>query len=117
MRTRWLILALVGGLVTGVLAQRTVTFERFDVADTAVGLTLTTLDPAGAPPITWCEGRIETAQIRVADRRAVAVSATTGRVLEVGDVLTFESHDAAVNARFMKTGSTTGVVQMACEAR
>ena len=114
---RRLVLSLAGVFtitVTFVLAQRTVTFQRLDVTDTAVGLATTTTDPAGRAPITQCQGRVETAQIRLLDLRAVAVSATTGRVLEVGDVIDLDTHDAAENVRFMKTGSTSAVVQIEC---
>ena len=97
-----------------VLAQRTVTYEKLHVTDGPDGLASATLDPPGEAQITRCQGRLETAQIRLLDLRAGTVSATTGRVLEVGDVVDLDTHDSASNVRFAKTGSTTGVLNVEC---
>lgn len=105
------ICALLGG---GVLAQRVVTFEKFQVADTPVGLSALTLDPVGSPQMTHCVLRIETAQVRLMDRRAGTVGSTTGRRVDIGDLVDVTNYDYAVNLRLVKTGSTTGVVQAEC---
>ena len=101
-------------LAATALAQRAgTTFERLDVADTAVGFAEATLDPAGLPQIRACQGRVETAQIRYRFDGG-AVTATTGILLEIGDVVDIANHADASAVRFVKTGSTTGVVQAMC---
>ena len=90
------------------------TYQRLDVTDGPVAIASATLDPPGQLQIQTCEARLETAQIRMADLRAVTVSSATGRIVEIGDVLTFATHGDATNARFAKTGSTTGVLMIEC---
>ena len=96
------------------LAQQTRTFQRVDVTDGPVAIADGTLQPVGQSPVTRCTARLETAQIRFADSRAVTVSATTGRVLEIGDVIDLESPSDVAFVRFAKTGSTTGVLMLEC---
>lgn len=109
-----LLIAATLALATSAFGQRSVTFEKFQVTDTAVGLADATTDPVSAPQIRACQGRVETGEIRVLDQRAGTVGSTTGLVLGVGEAFTFDSHDLASEARFIKTGSTTGVVQITC---
>lgn len=113
MRRIGLSLVLIGGAWAVVTAQ-TRTYERIVIADTAVGLAATTLEPAGQAPVTRCEGRLEDAQVRVLDVRARAVGATTGRLLDIGDVVTLSTPSDAASVRFVKTGSTTGTLSVEC---
>lgn len=108
-----LIVLLVLG-ATALWAQQFPTYQRIVVADTAVGLSDATLAPAGYVPVTRCEGRVEDAQIRTLDVRAGTVGATTGRLLEVGDIVTLSDPVTAASARFAKTGSTTGTLYVEC---
>ena len=104
----FLILAAVG-----LLAQRAVTFEKLQVADTPVGLAVGTLDVTGVGQVRACQARVETAQIRYRFDGGV-VTSTTGMLLEIGDVLDVANHADASALRFAKTGSTTGVVSASC---
>lgn len=90
------------------------TFVRLDVTDTPVGLPAAILEPPGQLPVTRCAGRVETAQVRFGDVRAVTVAATTGRILDIGDTVVFASPGDAAGVRFVKTGSTTAVVMVEC---
>ena len=96
------------------LAQRAgTTFEKLQIADTAVGFATATLEPPGVSQITTCEARLETAQARYRFDGG-AVSATTGMLLEMGDVLEVGNHADARALRLVKTGSTTGVLSVSC---
>mgnify|MGYP001617057578 CR=1 FL=1 len=98
---------------TALLAQRTVTFEKLQVTDTVIGLAFATLNPPNAPGQAACEARAETAQMRYRFDGGT-VGSTTGILFEVGDVLTLDHPADAGALRFVKTGSTTGVVQVQC---
>jgi len=107
-----LVFLLIAGL--GLLAQRAgTTFEKLQIADTAVGFATATLEPPGVSQITTCEARLETAQARYRFDGG-AVSATTGMLLEMGDVLEVGNHADARALRLVKTGSTTGVLSVSC---
>ena len=101
-------------MTAALVAQRAVTFERLLITDGPVALSTATTDPVGQAQITACEGRLETAQARAADQRAVTVGATTGRLYEIGDIVTISGHDFAANLRFAKTGSTTAELRIEC---
>ena len=108
--TLGLLLTVLGGVA---VAQETRTYENLSVTDGPVAISAATLQPTGQAPVTRCAGRVETAQIRVADSRAVTVASATGRVLEVGDTLELSAPDLS-SVRFAKTGSTTGVLILEC---
>jgi len=104
-------------LLTGVaFAQsRKFTFEQLTVAGSAVGITSTVLaTPAGGQPLALCVARLETAQIRFRVD-GTDPSATVGTVLDPGDVLTIPRIEDASVVRFIRTGSTSGVLDIHCE--
>ncbi len=114
MRGRVFSLVIIGFLTsTAMVLAQTRTFEKFQVADTEVGLSAATLHPTGQLPIFQCEGRLETASVRYRYDFGT-VGSTTGILLEVGDVLPIESAQDAAGIRFVKTGSTTAVFQVGC---
>jgi len=100
--------------LAGVVLAQTRTFQRLVIADTAVGLAAATLHPSGDLPITSCQGRLEEGQVRLLDVRAGSVGSTTGRILEVGDAISLTTPVDAASVRFVKTGSTTGVLMVEC---
>ena len=108
-----LLIALLCTLATWAWAQ-TRTYERIVITDTAVGLAARTLQPAGYGPMRSCEGRLEEAQVRMLDTRALAVGSTTGRLLAVGDIVGLPTPSDAASVRFAKTGSTTAVLMVEC---
>src|SRR3990167_5541971 len=101
-------------LAGAALVAQTRTYERLVIADAAVGLASATLQPPGQAAVTRCTGRLEDAQVRVSDARAITVSATTGRIIEIGDLVELTTPSDAASVRFAKTGSTTGVLYLEC---
>jgi hypothetical protein len=89
------------------------TFEQLTVAGTAVGITAAILSPSGQQQIAKCSVRLETAQIRYR-WDGTAPTAAVGTVLEVGDILTIDGFDVASAIRFIRTGATSGVLDVEC---
>ena len=109
------------GLIVGLLllagslsAQRIFTFERLVVTDGPVSVAAATISPGSGPGVTTCTARLEEAQIRYRWDGTGAVGATTGMILEIGDLLVIETAQDAAALRFAKTGSTTGVLMVTC---
>ena len=114
MRRVGVVLFVLALTAASAIAQRVATFEKVDVTDTPVGLATATINPPGQLQITTCQGRVETAQIRGLDLRAGTVSATTGRIYDIGDVVDIAGAGAAINLRWAKTGSTSAIVSVEC---
>lgn len=117
-RVRWrrlaVLLALLAGSVGGrVLAQDFVTYESVTVADSAIGITSTVRSPAGRPPQTACEARLETAQVRFRFD-GTAPTSSEGSLLEVGEVLTLRGAATLAAFRAIRTGGTSGVLKIHC---
>ncbi|HYE88052.1 MAG TPA: hypothetical protein VEA16_16935 [Vicinamibacterales bacterium] len=110
---RLLLCSLVVALVLPARASDHVTFEQITVAATAIGITSTITNPSGLPQQNRCVARLETAQIRYRTD-SVAPTSTVGMVLEVGDVLTITTNEDARRIRFIRTGSTSGVLSVEC---
>lgn len=106
-----LVFALAAPLAAGQIQVKT--FEQLTVANTAVGITATVLKPDGQNQISKCNLRLETAQIRYR-WDGTAPTAAVGTVLEVGDVLVLEGYDVASSIRFIRTGATSGVLDVSC---
>lgn len=103
---------LIGLLVALVLAgpaqgQRATSFEQITVAGSAIGVTAAIV--AG---MSGCGFRLETAQIRW--RIDAAPTASVGTVLEVGDVLTLTRIEDAQRVKFIRTGTTSGLLNVWC---
>jgi len=108
------LLTLSAGAVL-VAQTRLLTFEQLTVAGTSVGITAATLTtPSGGRPLALCVARLETAQIRFRVD-GTAPTASVGTVLEPGDVLTLPRIEDARAARFIRTGATSGVLDIHCE--
>lgn len=110
MRRTLLVLALLVGV--SLQAATVVTYESITVANTSIGLTSTTLQPAGQLPVLACSGRVETAQIRFR-YDGTAPTSSEGVILEVGDIWDANAQDAAT-VRFIRTGAVSGVVKVHC---
>lgn len=89
------------------------TFEQLTVANTAVGITAAILSPSGQPQIAKCNLRLETAQIRYR-WDGTNPTAAVGMILEVGDVLVLDGFETASSIRFIRTGATSGVLDISC---
>ena len=110
----------IGGLclsvalcVTHVQSQTGVRYEALTVGATAVGLAAATISPAGSEPNTRCRGRLETAQIR---QRwdGTNPTATEGELVEIGDVIDLTGISTLSLVRWIRTGSTSGVLRVHC---
>lgn len=114
MRTK--ITGLLGCLVAvslPVLAADFFSYEQLTVAASSVGITTTTVSPAGQPQNQHCQAVLETAQIRYrAD--GTAPTSTVGTPMNTGDVLTIDSAADALRIRFIRTGATSGVLNIHC---
>lgn len=90
-------------------------YEAITVADTSVGFTAATITPGGtARPAHRAHVTAETAQMRYR-YDGTAPTATEGHLLEVGDVLTIEGINNVSNARFIRTGATSGTIRCTFE--
>jgi len=97
-------------LVAGAPAQ---SFEQITVADTAIGITAATIDPPGAPQMTLCVGRLETAEIRYRTDGGTPTT-TVGTPLEPLELLTLDTHAKASNLKMIRTTSTSALITFEC---
>lgn len=82
-------------------------FESITVTGTAGGLTAATVDKATHALIT-----VETAQVRFR-LDGTDPTAAIGHILDVGDELLLDSNTQLLNANFIRTGGTSGVLRCA----
>ena len=113
MRPLCLVVLLVGGLT--VAHGQVTTYESITIGTTAVGLAAATTDPAGQPQNNTCHGRLETAQVRY--RVSSAPTSAEGLLLEVGDLITIDTHAEADAIQFIRTGAVSGVLKVECWRR
>lgn len=106
------VVAVLVHLVT-VRAAQVVTFEQLTVSTSSVGITGAVLNPAGQASIQHCTGRLQGAQVRFR-WDGTAPTSTVGTPLEIGDILTIDSHEDATRIRFIRTGATDGVLNFHC---
>lgn len=107
MRKRFFLVLVALALVLQTQA-RAVGFESITVADSAIGITAAIYADAQA-----CMARLETAQIRFRFD-GTNPSSAEGMLLEVGEVLTIDNQSHARTMRFIRTGSTSGVLKVTC---
>ena len=106
-------------IVTLVLASfgvghgQTVTYEAITVAATAIGLAGGTLITGDGNRVSRCSGRLDTAQIR---QRwdGTDPTATEGELVEIGDVITLSGYAVIEDVRWIRTGSTSGILRLHC---
>jgi hypothetical protein len=106
-----LVLALAAPLAASQVQVKT--FEQLTVAGTAVGITAAILSPDGQQQINRCSVRLETAQIRYR-WDGTNPTASVGTILDVGETLPINGFDVAQSIRFIRTGSTSGVLDVEC---
>ena len=99
------LLVLLGALPAH--SQRVTSFEQITVANSAIGVTA-----AIYTGMAGCSFRLETAQIRW--RIDAAPTASVGTLLEVGDVLTLPHIEDVRRVRFIRTGATSGLLNVWC---
>lgn len=87
--------------------------ETITVATTAIGFTLATMRPTDQPGATRAVCTLETAQIRYWPTGNP--TSTVGHILNVGDTLIVEGLADLNNIRFIRTGGTSGVLQVSFE--
>lgn len=105
---KWLLIAALVVLAAPVVAQRVTTYEQLTVANSSIGITASTLSGMGT-----CLLRLETAQIRWrAD--GTAPTTTVGTLMEIGDVMPISNISDARAIRFIRTGGTSGVLNINC---
>jgi hypothetical protein len=118
MTQRRLCLVLLALLLTvaGVVYAQSRTYESITVAASSIGLSATTTDPTvggGAGPVTGCQARLETAEIRYR-LDGTAPTSSEGMVVEPGDVIDIRTYLDAKQIRFIRTGGTSGVLKVSC---
>lgn len=117
MKTRFISLGLVLALCAPLAAfQVQRTYSALTVDATAGGVSIATATLGGSdgiPQMNYCEGRLETAQVRFTDD-GTAPTASVGTILEVGDVWIAYSHETAKATKFFRTGSTSGSLKVRC---
>lgn len=87
------------------------TYQQITVADTAIGISASTLSG-----MAQCSLRLEQAQIRWRHDGTVPTT-SIGTLLEIGDVLSFADVRDAAAWRGIRTGGTSGIINVWCEAR
>ena len=87
------------------------TYAQLTVANTAVGLPASVLNDANGAQMTVFICRLETAQIRYRTD-GTDPTATVGTPLEVSDVLPVIGRDDAERIRFIRTGGSSGVLNI-----
>lgn len=98
-------------------AQNVSTFQALTVDNTTGGVAIaaTTLASNGVQ-MNYCEGRLETAEIRFRDDGG-APTTTAGTVLEPLETWIAWSAAKARDSRFIRTGASSGTLQVRCYAQ
>lgn len=102
-------------LVGAVLAAQVLsTFQALTVDNTSGGVAISAATlSSGGTQMNYCEGRVETAQIRFRDD-GTAPTTTVGTVLEIGDLWRAWSNQTAGATKFIRTGSTSATLDIRC---
>ena len=108
---RALLIALLLGVT--LLAQADSTYESITVANTSIGITTAITNPSGQPQQNRCLARLETASIRYRVD-GTAPTSSEGILIEVGDTIEISGNTVARIIRFIRTGSTSGVLKVSC---
>lgn len=95
------------------VAAQNVTYEAVTFTGTATGFATATITPPGQPQLVTCEGKLETAQIRVRYDGTLPTAAE-GTLFDVGDVIRIDGHQALDLFRGIRTGATSGVIRFHC---
>lgn len=109
-------LIFVTALVAPLAAQTNlVTFENVTIDNTSagIGFTASTITPPGAPIMTVCKGKLETAQIRYR-YDGTAPTTTVGAIVDIGDMVTITGYAYLQAFRAIRTGSSSGTIMFHC---
>lgn len=85
-------------------------YEAVTVANTSIGFTTATIAPSGERPASNALVTAETAQMRYR-LDGTAPTSSEGHLLEVGDVLEINGISTVSQARFIRTGATSGTIR------
>ena len=91
--------------------MQTVSFESISVTGTAVGFTTETLKPTGDRSMKGVYVTVETAEVRFR-LDGTNPTSTVGHLLQVGDILRLDNISDMANARFIRTGATSGLLMV-----
>lgn len=114
MRRAWLLAAALLLAAWPIGAQNASTFQALTVDNTTGGVAIaaTTLKSNGVQ-MNYCEGRLETAEIRFRDDGGVPTS-SSGTLLEPFETWIAWSAAKAGDTRFIRTTGTSGTLQVRC---
>jgi hypothetical protein len=96
-----------------VQAYQTVGYEQVTVANATVGLTATKY--SALSPLARAVCRLETAEIRYTVDGQTVPTTTVGTLLEISDVLTITGQLDLEKFRAIRTGGTSGVLNVSYE--
>lgn len=115
---RLLLAVCVAGLFLLPSHAQTPTFQAVTVDNTSGGVPIPTaiLTNSLGETMQYCEARLETAEIRFRDDGGT-VTSSSGTLLEPGDVYKAYSNYTAQMVRFIRTGSTSGQLDVRCYLR
>lgn len=109
------VLVVVLLLVTGsARAQAPIVYEVVTFAGTSIGFAAAGVVLTTTPPMTSCQGVLETAQIRIR-YDGTAPTSTEGEPVEVGSVITIGGFDKMQLFRGIRTTGTSGVIRWHCQ--
>lgn len=115
MRLR-LFVALIGLALTApaLRAQNIEGFASLTIDNTAGGVRIpTTILTVQGQQMSYCEGRLETAQVRFTDD-GTAPTTTVGTIIEIGEFFRGYGNEFLRRARFIRTGAVSGTMQFRC---
>jgi len=111
---RGILLSTVFALMAGLaVAQSAAKKETITIAGTAVGFTASTLTTDDGVQASYCQGRLETAQVRYYLTGDTPTSAL-GTLLEVGDFITIPGITNLRQFKAIRTGTVSGSIQFQC---
>jgi hypothetical protein len=111
-----LALVLVALALPVAASQVSATYEGLTVDATAGGVSLATATVGGSdgiPQMNYCQGVLETAQIRFRDDGGTVTSAN-GTPIDPGGAWEAFDHATAKATRFIRTGASSGSLKVRC---
>jgi hypothetical protein len=113
MKRSGLCLLLCVCLSPAIFAAPGVTFETITIANASIGITATTINPAGRPQQNVCAGRLESADVRYRID-GTAPTDSIGVLLSSGDTITIVGADTAQTIRFIRTAAVSATLSLHC---
>jgi hypothetical protein len=89
------------------------TYQALTIADAAIGLSASTIDPTGHPQMQYGLGRLEAADVRYR-MDGTDPTAAEGVLLASGSLIEFNGHAALKQVKFIRSGGVDGVLRIHC---